>query len=83
MAYGGIDFVNERNLQDRISIMGFDGFEMSLQMNMTTIVQPMEQMGETGALLLIEKMENRLEGRMRIVLETWLEKGKTCKKVTG
>jgi DNA-binding LacI/PurR family transcriptional regulator len=83
MAFGGIDFVNENNLHERVSIIGFDGFEMSSHIGLTTIVQPMEKMGEIGALVLKNKIESKSSELKRIVLETWLEKGKTCRKIAG
>jgi DNA-binding LacI/PurR family transcriptional regulator len=78
MAYGGLDYTNERQLQPDVSIIGFDGFEMTFQVSLTTIVQPMEKMGELGANMLIERIENPDAEEKRIVLDPWLDKGKTC-----
>ena len=80
MAYGGLNYVMENGLDDRVSVMGFDGFEAALHLHLTTVVQPMEMMGETGARLLQDKIERRESERRRIVLDTWIEKGTTCKE---
>jgi LacI family transcriptional regulator len=82
MAYGGLDFVSENRLGSILSVMGFDGFETALHLQLTTVVQPMELMGESGARMLQDKIEGRQIERRRIVLDSWLEEGKTCKGVT-
>jgi DNA-binding LacI/PurR family transcriptional regulator len=81
MAYGGVDYVNENNLSSRISIIGFDGFEMTSQMDLTTIAQPMEAMGVCGAQILLRKLPDHHARTEKIILETTLVKGKTCKAV--
>ena len=81
MAYGGVDYVNEHQLQDRVSVIGFDGFEMTYHMGLATIAQPMEEMGATGAQMLLRKMRDTHARREHIVLDTKLVKGKTCKAV--
>jgi DNA-binding LacI/PurR family transcriptional regulator len=81
MAYGGVDYVNEHRLGVKISIIGFDGFEMSRHMDLTTIAQPMEAMGSLGAQVLLRKLREHDGRTERIVLETTLVKGKTCKAV--
>jgi LacI family transcriptional regulator len=81
MAFGGLDYLNERNLRHRISIIGFDGFEMTFQVGLTTIVQPMEQMGEEGARSLFELMAARPATRIQKVIEPWLFKGETCQRM--
>jgi len=58
MAYGGLDYIYENNLKNQISIIGFDGFEMTSHFNLTTIVQPMVKMGETGSQILMGKRMN-------------------------
>ena len=82
MAYGGLDYINERQLQSKVSIIGFDGFEMTFQVSLTTIAQPMQRMGELGANMLIEKIENPDAEDKSIVLDPWLDKGKTCGAVS-
>ncbi len=43
---------------DDLSIMGYDGIELSEWLQLTTIQQPMYQMGELGLTLLLEQIEN-------------------------
>ncbi len=81
MAYGGVDFVNAHRLQDRVSVIGFDGFEMTYHMDLATIAQPMEEMGNTGAQVLLRMIRDNHTRRERIVPDTTLVKGKTCKAV--
>jgi LacI family transcriptional regulator len=78
MAFGGIDYLYETNLRNRISIIGFDGFEMTFQVNLATVVQPMEKMGEEGARILLQRIAGMSTARIRRVLDPWLFKGRTC-----
>jgi len=78
MAFGGLDYVNENQLLGKVSLLGFDGFDAATQVGMATIVQPMEAMGETGARMLQERLEHRRTDRAEVVLNPWLEKGRTC-----
>ena len=82
MAFGGMDYLNEHNMRDNISIIGFDGFATTLQAGLTTIVQPMEQMGEEGASCLFQIMNSKPENRIQKVLEPWLFQGTTCKRIS-
>lgn len=43
---------------DRLSVIGFDGIEISELLELTTIKQPIQRMGEDGAALLIELIDN-------------------------
>jgi LacI family transcriptional regulator len=83
MAYGGVDYVNERKLWDRVSIIGVDGFQMTFHIDMTTVVQPMERMGELGARTLLERMQSSQSAPVHVVLDPWLHKGRTCGKVSN
>jgi LacI family transcriptional regulator len=83
MAFGGLDYINENHLGKKISIMGFDGFEMTFHSQLTTVVQPMEEMGAGAARLLIEKIKGSTAGRQHIVLDPWVFKGRTCYQVTA
>lgn len=78
MAYGGLDYVNERQIRDKICLVGFDGFETTIHSRLTTIVQPMEEMGARGAELLLDRIEHPTRELRKIILETWLSKGETC-----
>lgn len=82
MAYGGLDFINENALRGKISIIGFDGFEMTFQMKLTTVVQPMEEMGKKGVTILLEKIRRGNDEKKRIILNPWLEKGETCWRIS-
>jgi LacI family transcriptional regulator len=82
MAFGGLDYLNEKNMRDRISIIGFDGFEMTFQVGLTTIVQPMEQMGEKGARSLLRIIKGGSKARIQNTIEPWLFKGETCQRIS-
>jgi LacI family transcriptional regulator len=82
MAFGALDYVNESRLQPRISVLGFDGFENTFHAQLSTVVQPMQEMGARAARLLIERVKAGGGGaRQRIVLDPWLFKGQTCQPV--
>lgn len=78
MAFGGLDYLNEKRLEKRISVMGFDGFEMTFHAQLTTIVQPMEEIGARAAKMLIAKVKGGGGRRQHDVLDPWLFKGQTC-----
>lgn len=84
MAYGGLDLINQSGLRGRVSVVGFDGFEVAFQVGLTTVVQPMEAMGDRGASILLQRIEQALPiERVKVVLDPVLEKGKTCWRVPG
>jgi len=83
LAFGGLDYIKESRRDGTVSIIGFDGFEMTFQTRLTTIVQPMEDMGSQGASLLLDRIKNGSKERRRIVLDPWLYKGETCTRAAG
>lgn len=60
-----------------LSIMGFDGIELSEWLQLTTMQQPMYQMGEMGLSLLMEQIENPHKPPELIRLNTELIERKT------
>jgi DNA-binding LacI/PurR family transcriptional regulator len=82
MAFGGLDYLHEAGLRERISLIGFDGFEMTFQVGLTTVVQPMERMGEEGARILLAKISGASSERVSTLLDPWLYKGATCMRVS-
>lgn len=80
MAFGGLDYLNESRLGRRISILGFDGFEMTFHGQLTTIVQPMEEMGARAARMLIGKVKGGSADHQHVVIDPWLFKGNTCSR---
>lgn len=83
MAFGGMDYLNEMKLPHRPSIIGFDGFEMTFQVNLTTVVQPMETIGEEGTKLLFQRIAGMSTERIHRVFNPWLFKGQTCMRVSS
>lgn len=64
-------------IPDDLSLIGFDGIELAEILEMSTIQQPMRQMGELGAQKLIERIEappNNLSPPELIHLQTHLVK---------
>jgi DNA-binding LacI/PurR family transcriptional regulator len=59
-ALGTLETARAMNLEvpGDLSIMGFDGIELSEWLQLTTMQQPMQQMGEMGITLLMEQIAN-------------------------
>ncbi len=83
MAIGASKAILTRGLKipEDISIVGFDGIDYSLYFHpsITTVVQPVEEMGKKSIDLLFEILKNKRE-HQHIVLETQLEERESCKK---
>jgi len=73
-AIGVLETARSLNLAvpDDLSVIGFDGIELSEILELTTIQQPMQQMGEMGVALLMELVENPQKGPELIRLDTKL-----------
>jgi DNA-binding LacI/PurR family transcriptional regulator len=78
MAFGGLDYLNENGLAKKISIIGFDGFEMTFHAQLTSVVQPMEEMGARTAQMLVARIQGGSAERQHVVLKPWLFEGQTC-----
>ena len=74
IAYGAMAIARENKLKvgTDISIVGFDDLEMSASMDpaLTTTRIPGNEMGEMGAKILIDKIENSNEEPVQYILET-------------
>jgi len=77
MAIGAIKALRKRNLRvpEDISVMGFDGIPLSeyIEPALTTVVQPIYEMGRTAARLLLEGIKKGVEPKDHIVLDTRIE----------
>ena len=52
--------VHETDLYRKIPVIGFDGFEIAEWMNLSTISQPIQEMGECAVEMLIKKIEGKI-----------------------
>jgi LacI family transcriptional regulator len=60
-----------------LSVIGFDGIEISELLELSTVQQPMQQMGELGTCKLLEHMENPQKSPELIRLPTMLVERRT------
>jgi DNA-binding LacI/PurR family transcriptional regulator len=67
---------------DELSVIGFDGIEMADFLDLTTMVQPMYQIGELGVNKLMEKIEHPDGPPELLRLDTRLREGHTVKKMS-
>ena len=76
MAIGAMQAARERGLEipDDLSIVGFDDTEEALIAvpALTTVRQPLAEMGRTAVSLLLRQLENRRFEPLRVELETKL-----------
>ncbi len=84
---GAVMAVNESqyNCPEDISIMGFDNLILShvVQPKMTLVVQPMREMGEKTAQLILKRItEKEHDAPMEYILGTKLEIGNSIKKMS-
>lgn len=84
MAIGASKAILARGLKipGDISIVGFDGIDYSLYFHpsLTTVVQPVEEMGKKSIDLLFDILKNK-KSHQHIVLETQLEERESCIKI--
>ena len=52
--------VHETDLYRKIPVIGFDGFEIAEWMDLSTISQPIQEMGECAVEMLIKKIEGKI-----------------------
>lgn len=83
MAIGACKAILGRKLKipDDISVVGFDGIDYSLYFHpsITTIKQPIEEMGEMSIELLLELINNSKKKNQHIIFDTKLEERESCK----
>ena len=81
-AFGAMDAARECGLRipDDISIIGFDDIPQSsiIYPKLTTIRQPLEQMGQVAAKMLLEQIENHSQPPQRVALATQLVIRDSC-----
>jgi len=70
MTLGAIMAINERDIRipDQLSIIGFDNIQLAkvVKPSLSIVVQPMEQIGETAAQLLLKRLRGDNEGKPSI-----------------
>jgi DNA-binding LacI/PurR family transcriptional regulator len=74
MAFGAMQAARRHGLKvpDDLSIIGFDGHEMSEYTDLTTIEQPVQLMGEMAARSIIERLRKPSAETNSLVLPTTL-----------
>jgi LacI family transcriptional regulator len=71
------------SVPDELSVVGFDGIELSELLELSTVQQPMQQMGELGMKKLIEHIDNPQKAPELIRLSTTLIKRCTIAAVAS
>lgn len=85
MAFGAIRALKEEGLRvpEDVSVIGFDNIEASALSNppLTTIMQPIYQLGEVSAKILLRLLSGENLETKRYLLKTQLIERKSCRKV--
>lgn len=70
-------------IPEDISVVGFDGIDYSLYFHpsITTIMQPVEAMGEKSIDLLLDLINNTKKENEQIIFDTKLEERESCKEL--
>ncbi|MCB2288671.1 LacI family transcriptional regulator [Clostridium sp. CS001] len=73
---------NGLKIPEDISVVGFDGIDYSMYFHpsITTVVQPVEEMGKKSIDLLFDLLKNQ-NHHQHIVLETELQERESCRKI--
>ncbi|HXZ05293.1 MAG TPA: substrate-binding domain-containing protein, partial [Ktedonobacteraceae bacterium] len=71
------------NVPGELSVIGFDGLEVSELLDLSTVQQPMRQMGELGVNKLIEIMKNPQQSPELIRLHTMLIERRTTRALAS
>ncbi len=71
--------VQESGIFDRIPYMGYDGLEISELLDITTVSQPIYEMGECAVELLIRKINGKLVQERSILPVKLIERGSTLR----
>lgn len=86
MAIGAMDAIREYGLAipDDMSIVGFDDIPQSAVTSpkLTTVRQPLEQMGKAGAQLLLDKIQHPDQAPQYITMATQLIIRESCKAIS-
>lgn len=82
MAFGAKQAIEDMHLKipDDISIIGFDDIPFSSAISLTTVSQPIYEMGKNAMLLLIDIIKNRIRPPHAITLRTSMIIRNSCKK---
>ena len=85
IAIGAMKALKEKGLKipEEISIVGFDDIDMSrfIEPNLTTVHQPLYEMGKKAVEILIKQMEGRQIKLQQIIMPTNLVKRDSCRKI--
>jgi DNA-binding LacI/PurR family transcriptional regulator len=57
---------------EQLSVIGFDGIEVSELLELSTVQQPMQEMGEAAAAALVERIDNSAQAPELIRFDTRL-----------
>ncbi len=86
-AFGAMDAVRERGLRipDDVSILGFDDIPQSnsVRPTLSTVRQPLEQMGRLAVQMLLESLRNPLYMAKRVELATSLVIRESCRPLNA
>jgi LacI family transcriptional regulator len=79
-AFGAIDAIQERGLQigTDVAVVGYDDLELARYVGLTTMRQPMEQMGRVGAQILLDYLDaNRTSPIVQTIPTTLIQRRST------
>ena len=71
--------MQESGIFDRIPYMGYDGLEISELLDITTVSQPIYEMGECAVELLVKKINGKLVQERSILPVKLVERGSTLR----
>ncbi len=81
-AIGLLDYFKERNvkLPEDFSLVGYDDLELAQYLELTTVSQPIFQMGQLGALNLLDLIQGNTPSTRNISLQPQLKERKSCRR---
>lgn len=68
-ALGALEAIRDKGLKvpEEIALIGYDGIELAELLNLSTMQQPMREMGALGVQLLLEKVQSKAESEIKTI----------------
>ncbi len=83
LAFGVLEYMTSlgKSVPEDLSVTGFDGTQLALARDLSTVIQPNKQKGFEAGTLLFSMIGNESDGAQRVMLDTVYNPGSTIRPV--
>lgn len=83
LAFGVLDYMSSigKSVPEDLSVTGFDGTQLALERNLSTVIQPNKKKGYEAGKLLFSMIENSSDDAGRVLLDTAYNPGTTIQEI--